>query len=642
MRKISSYTSICLLVLAFISCQGAETPLEKNKATASKHSHGPELVETFSAKWLDGKSFASKDFRGQKLVLGFFSYKHRDASAMLKALSRLKPLEKDYNFKVLLVSIDHGKEAEIKKFLQSQKIDLPVIVDDAGLSVAEKFKVESEVTMMALSPKHEPIFGIRKYIFADKPGGEDVFLDYVKENLSVKAFKGAEPRLGFFPQAPQFTATTFQGQTISMSDYLGKKAVLVIFFSPKCPHCQNEMRFLRDKVYPEYKDKGLEILVLSVLPLEGKTLELYKSFKFTWPVIEDSKRRIRNLFSSKGSIPENFFVSKKGRVKYYSAGYSPGSHDLYHMRFKALLGLPNIPKLSSKKFNGPETCLVCHEEEYSSWAVTPHAHAWATLEIKGEDGNKECIECHSLGFNDSKGFKAIKHPKTGKEIIRIPERLKNVSCEHCHGIGGPHVTEENMMAKETLKKGCLTCHTEKFSLHFDFDKRLEKVDHSDKEKIASLTEKQRLEMIKKVSKKPEDLFDTSIKYTGSQSCATCHGEIVKKWEKSKHGHAFETLKKAGQEKKADCLQCHTVGYGDESGYTAHVGDQSFEAVGCESCHGPGEKHIQSKKKEDIRGLGDDCPFCVIEQICLSCHDSENSPNFNIHKGLESVSKDHGK
>lgn len=619
------------------STQSIQDGAAKDKAT-NKH-FLPQ--DRFTAKYLDGSDFDSVNFQGNKLLLGFFSFKHKDAAAMLKNLMALKGREQEFNYKIILVSIDSGKASEVQKFLSDNKVELPTILETSALELATKFSVEHEVALIGTDVGHKPAFGIKKYVFSTMPDGDAVFLDYLKENLSIKEYHGAVPRLGIFPEAPDFNAKTLDGKDIKLSSYRGKNAVLVLFFSPKCPHCQHEMKYLHEEIYPQFQKEGLEIIALSVLPLVDDTLKLYQSFNFKWPVIDDHRGEIRTKYSKERSIPENFFVDKLGKVKFHSTGYSEEHNNLTVMRIKSLLGMNNPPLLSEKKYNGAESCMICHEQEYMAWSVTPHAHAWQTLQIKGEDLNPECVGCHSVGFNDPKGFQKIKDPRTGKDVAYASPTFQNVQCENCHGVGGPHVTLENKMETATLKQTCLECHTEKFSLHFNFDERVKKVNHSDKAAIANLSEEERLKLLKKVSKNPDQLFDTSVKFVGSNQCASCHQDTYDRWQKSPHGHAFETLHKAGKSDSEMCLKCHTVGFGESSGYTAHTGDKNFQDVGCESCHGPGEKHVQSRRKTDIRGLGDDCPFCVIEQICQSCHDAENSPGFNIHKGLEHVSKDHG-
>lgn len=626
---------LAALALIFSAC-----PAQKDDTTPEKSKPKDIQANRITGSFLDGSDFDSVNYRGERIVLGFFSYKHKDALSMIRALQRLKPYESRFNFRIILVSIDYNDPDGVKDFLKKTNIDLPVVLEGPGLKIAGKFGIEHEVTTLGLNADHVPAFGFKRYVFADMPDGEAVFLDYIKENLSIKEYHETIPRVGIYPEAPDFTAKALDGSTVQLSQYRGQ-VVQLIFFSPKCPVCQHEMEFLRDQLYPKLHDKGYEVLAVSVLPLEGRTLQLYESFKFKWPVIDDSKRRIRKLYSPSRSVPENYFIDKEGRIREHFPGYSKRSDAIDTMLVKNLLGLDNPPLLSDKEYNGVESCKICHEPQYVTWSVTPHAHAWETLEIKGEDTNPECVGCHSVGFKDAKGYYPVKLKATGKEVAYVPPWFREVQCENCHGIGGPHMTPVAMLTRERLEKTCLECHTKKFSLHFDFDERIKKVNHSNKDAVMKMGREERLALLKRVAKKAGDLFDTSIRYVGSQNCATCHEELYNRWKNADHGQAFAALKKAGKQDDPNCLRCHTVGYGEASGYISHVGDESFENVGCESCHGPGAKHVESKKKSDIRGLGDDCPFCVVEQICLSCHDRENAPGFNIYRGLEKLREAHG-
>lgn len=600
------FLKIIFAVLVFLnfSCQDknlspvAEKPITKEVQPKDLKAFEATPKAQYKAKFFDGRDFDSHDYKGRKLIFAFFSYTHRDAKDMLKSLMKLKEYERDYNFRIFAVGINNGKNTEVQKFFKDNQIDLPLIFDDVNLSLATQLNIASEVTFVGVNQNHEPAFGVKQYVFNKNPDDEKTFLAYLKQALSIQEYHSTQPRYGIYPKAPDFSAKTLDGKTIKLSQYRGK-AVLVLFFSPRCPHCQHEMTFLRDKLYPEYKAKGFEVLALSVLEMSPENKKIYDDFKFTWPVVDDHKREIRNLYSDAAGVPENFWIDKDGRIKYTSNGFGDQKQNTYVMQLKALLGLPNPPLLSDKNYSGVDTCKICHEPQYVSWSVTPHAHAWQTLQIKGEDFNPECVGCHSVGFDKPGGFHAITNNKTGEKVVQVTPGLENVQCENCHGLGGPHVQEVDMLAREKLKQTCLECHTDKFSLHFDFDERIQKVNHSTAKDVMNLSEPERLELVKKVSKKPEDLFDTSVKNVGSDTCVSCHQATHANWQKSLH-----------------------------------------KDVSCESCHGPGGKHAESKRKEDIRTLGDDCPFCVIEQICMSCHDSQKSPDFNIHIGLEKIKGHH--
>ncbi len=96
-------------------------------------------------------------------------------------------------------------------------------------------------------------------------------------------------------------------------------------------------------------------------------------------------------------------------------------------------------------------------------------------------------------------------------------------------------------------------------------------------------------------------------YAGSESCATCHEEIVEVWESTRHANAFSSpiFQRDWSEIGSDvtCLECHTTGWDPANGGYVE------EGVTCESCHGPFQPgHPQQ-------------PMSVIPdaEMCAGCH-----------------------
>lgn len=99
-------------------------------------------------------------------------------------------------------------------------------------------------------------------------------------------------------------------------------------------------------------------------------------------------------------------------------------------------------------------------------------------------------------------------------------------------------------------------------------------------------------------------------YVGVDKCKTCHiakekGDQYHAWKETKHAKAFEVLatdkakefaKAAGVENPqtdAKCIVCHETGYG----LPKEVFAKSFvdkQGVQCETCHGPGQKHVNAR------------------------------------------------
>lgn len=497
MKKIVFVTLVGFVCFANMACRGKEPP--QPSQTSQAENVGSTI--THQGRMLDGSKFDLSELNGNKIIFGFFSYTHKDAAPMLKTLMQLKAYEEDYHFKIFGVSINYDKAKEVKKFLKDNAIDLPVILEDASLALATKLKIENEVTFMALNNQHGMSFGVKKYVVTDKPGGDKQMLNFIKESLSIEEENATSPHLGVYPKAPDFQVTTYDGKKISLSDYKGK-AVLILFFSPQCPHCKDEMKFLNEELYPKFKKSGFEILAFSVKPLKGEVAENYLANKYEWPVIDDSDGKIRDLFSDENSVPENFWIDSHGNIKDTSTGYADFKNDTYMMLVKKLLGLPNPSMLSDKRYNGDKTCKICHEAEYASWSLTRHAHAFRTLQIRGEEFNPECVVCHSLGFGETMGYDQVTDKRTGKKVAVVPKDFTDVQCENCHGIGGPHLTKQNeKLAKLALRETCLACHSGEYGKGFDYDQDIVKVNHGNKKEIDTLSTQERENIVKGFLKK---------------------------------------------------------------------------------------------------------------------------------------------
>lgn len=79
-------------------------------------------------------------------------------------------------------------------------------------------------------------------------------------------------------------------------------------------------------------------------------------------------------------------------------------------------------------------------------------------------------------------------------------------------------------------------------------------------------------------------------YVGAQACELCHSVTFNHWAETAHAHALDTLKVIGRDTNSRCLQCHTLGYGQSTGYVSEEETPQFVGVQCENCHGPGGDH----------------------------------------------------
>ena len=109
-------------------------------------------------------------------------------------------------------------------------------------------------------------------------------------------------------------------------------------------------------------------------------------------------------------------------------------------------------------------------------------------------------------------------------------------------------------------------------------------------------------------------------YAGSPACAKCHSEQYARWKTSRHGRAFNTLVKKKQQYNLNCLYCHVTGIKQDNAVIALSLNKNLHNVGCESCHGPGKKHLTDPQKRKITPSPS-------AKICLACHHDEHDDSF---------------
>jgi hypothetical protein len=121
-----------------------------------------------------------------------------------------------------------------------------------------------------------------------------------------------------------------------------------------------------------------------------------------------------------------------------------------------------------ERYLGQETCERCHAGLIDRLAASRHYRAYETLLQRGEEGNGNCLSCHTTGFGRFSGFDPAGEEKTGKN-------LRGVQCEECHGPGTTHSREGAYI--ETARNSCRRCHTSHWSPDFDFETYWERLPH---------------------------------------------------------------------------------------------------------------------------------------------------------------------
>lgn len=111
--------------------------------------------------------------------------------------------------------------------------------------------------------------------------------------------------------APNFTLTTFEGETFTLEDLRGQ-IVLVNFWGSWCLPCRAEAPELQ-ALHETYEASGLRIVGVNWLDSEREARAFVQEFGLTYPNGPDVREVIAKQYRITGA-PENFVIGRDGRV----------------------------------------------------------------------------------------------------------------------------------------------------------------------------------------------------------------------------------------------------------------------------------------------------------------------------------------
>lgn len=116
-------------------------------------------------------------------------------------------------------------------------------------------------------------------------------------------------------QAPDFTLQQINEnnelEQVRLSDFKGK-GIMLNFWATFCKPCEAEMPYMQE-LYPEYKDKGIEIIAVSLDTTELVVNNFIDKYDLTFPIPHDQKGTSRDLYKV-GPIPSTFFIDPEGKI----------------------------------------------------------------------------------------------------------------------------------------------------------------------------------------------------------------------------------------------------------------------------------------------------------------------------------------
>ncbi len=566
----------------------------------------------FVGPLLDGGSGGSDLVVGRRALVVAYSPGNDDLERAARIVRSIAADAGAANLRLLGVAVGVDRVAA-QRLPRPAGFDFPIVLDP-DLVVARKLGVTGgETSVLAVDAEGYIVGG---FTGLEDDGTLEAYLEDELRGALYLRRPGAAlaPALGVRPPVPEFSVRSLDGEELSSASIEGRAAVILLF-NPTCPHCHELLQFFKGFLAREAHPE-LVFAPVSVSDRLYVVEQMVADLELPFPVYLAGGKETLDAFDFKLAVPDTLVIDRAGRVAGRHVGTGPRVEALLTMQIRGALGVANPILLDRKGYSGEAFCAVCHADAHGTWSLTTHAHAFETLVEHGADRNPECLPCHTVGWNEAGGYT----PDTR------PAHLEGVQCENCHGRGGPHQSPE--FAQQGLQPVCESCHTPEHSLRFEFAQRLPLVSHAANLQFSGLSVEERLALLERRDRRERTLFEPAD-HVGSSVCASCHADEHARWSRSPHARALETLAARGEAANAECQACHTTGFEQPGGWPA--GGDALAGVGCESCHGPGGRHVAegASRQGTILRLTEKCDSCVIGQICGSCHDEANDPGFEF-------------
>ena len=112
--------------------------------------------------------------------------------------------------------------------------------------------------------------------------------------------------------APDFTITSFEGETITLSDLRGQ-VVIINFWASWCPPCREEASYL-ETTWRKYQEQGVVFIGVDYADTEKEALAYIEEFDITYFNGPDLGTRISHDYRMDG-VPETYYVAKNGELR---------------------------------------------------------------------------------------------------------------------------------------------------------------------------------------------------------------------------------------------------------------------------------------------------------------------------------------
>ena len=340
MKRIIAFWSLVFCALLVFGC--------RNEAS-SKISLG-DKVGKIKLKKSDGKTIDLSKLKGVHVVVFWVP----DHAASEDCMDDLADLMDKKRFKdVTVLAITRGKDSSeqklAKKRFKAKKWPF-TLVFDPDFKAAKHFGVDgkrpplpnffiiSRYRRLRTLPLGRITGKIRNYSFED-------MLALVVDGYTIPMveFVPYSPRQDMPSQkligkkAPYFSVKSLKGRTLKPDQYKGKKNVVVVFWSPNCPHCRKELPLLRKfmvKYGEKYDVEAFTMVYKFDKNTSSETLKAMQDITVDFSTGMYSDKTIADKYNAH-AVPTLYVINKQGVICEFLIGEQPNLIDVLVSIFKS-------------------------------------------------------------------------------------------------------------------------------------------------------------------------------------------------------------------------------------------------------------------------------------------------------------------
>jgi peroxiredoxin len=124
---------------------------------------------------------------------------------------------------------------------------------------------------------------------------------------------------------PDFRLPDVDGNVVRLSDYVGKKVILLDFWATWCGPCADELPHL-EALYKKYGGQGFLVIGIAMddTTTMGSVAPFARRYGLTFPVALDNESRAVSLYNTTKTAPYLVLIDRQGKIVQQRGGYTPG------------------------------------------------------------------------------------------------------------------------------------------------------------------------------------------------------------------------------------------------------------------------------------------------------------------------------